>query len=45
MVLLVTTNIKKEVVTMLTNRRFTLDIVNTMVKFTKLYKYDLGMNF
>jgi len=43
--LLATTNIKEEVVTMLTNRRFTLDIVNIMVKFGKLYKHDLGRNF
>lgn len=30
---------------MLTNRRFSLDFVNTMVKFTELYKHDLGTNF
>ena len=45
MVMLATTNIKKEVVTMLRNKRFTLENVNFVVKLDKLYKHDLGINF
>jgi hypothetical protein len=45
MVMLGTTNIKKEVVTMLVNRRFTLENVNFALQFDKLYKHDLGINF
>jgi hypothetical protein len=43
--MLATTNIKKEVVTMLVSRRFTLGNVNFAGKFDKLYKHDLGINF
>lgn len=45
MVMLATTNIKKEVVTMLRSRRFTLGNVNFAMQFDKLYKHDLGINF
>lgn len=45
MVMLVTTNIKKEVVAMLRNRRFTLQNVKSTVKFNKIYKHDLGIIF
>lgn len=45
MVMLVTTNIKKEVVTMLRYKRFALDNVNFVVMLDNLYKHDLGINF
>ncbi len=45
MVMLATTNIKKEVVTMLRYKRFTFENVNFAVKFDKVYKHDLGISF
>jgi len=45
MVMLVTTNIKKEVVTMLRYKRFALRNVNFVVIFDNLCKHDLGINF
>ena len=45
MVLLVTTNIKKEVVTMLRDRGFAFESVNFAAKFNQLYKHDRGISF
>jgi hypothetical protein len=45
MVLLVTTNIKKEVVTMLRYKRFAFENVNFEVEFNQLYKHDRGISF
>ena len=45
MVMLVTINIKKEVVAMLRYKRFTLRNVNFAVKFNQLYKHDLRISF
>lgn len=40
MVLLATTNIKKEVVAMLRYRRFAFENVNFAMEFNQLYKHD-----
>lgn len=45
MVLLATTNIKKEVVTMLRYIRFAFENVNFAASFNQLYKHDRGISF